>query len=260
VFNAIGIALAIELGVPNITHWCLSLAGCLSTFTSACAVGSDDETEPTNDGLTPEDGSAPDAVVSPEIAPQTLLFDKKSWGTAGTTYDHDFFVSASKDTAVAGSRVVKTDPTDGRTYQQQTITSSTGWGDLSVIHAQIAAHPGEWWKNEIHGKVGSGATSDIFVEGKIYFHDSGGKVLWECVSVTQSTSWAAGNLEVWPKNPAPKDAEINIANSSCKAPPNTVSVGLHIKTTAKSKGQHGAGMVDEWRVGRCDDSGKCDLM
>jgi hypothetical protein len=193
-------------------------------------------------------------ITSAEIAPQTIVIDKKTWGTAGTDYDHSFFVIGTTDTPVQGSRQVKTDPADGHTYQAQYITSSTGWGDLSLIHAHIPASPGQWWTNMITAKIGT--NSDIYVEGKIYFINSANHVLYECVSVTQSTSWANGTLQTWNKAPG-LVPEVNVAQSACRAPPGTVVMWAHIKTTAKHAGQTGVGMVKRWRVARCADDGTC---
>ena len=78
------------------------------------------------------------------------------------------------------------------------------------------------------------------------------------MSVTQSRDWSTGTLQTW--NTAPGlIPEINEANSSCKAPPGTVVLWLHLKTTAKKAGQGGSAKVRHWRVGRCTDDDKCSL-
>jgi hypothetical protein len=223
-----------------VTAMCVSMAGCAADL-------ADEEDD--FDGVD-------SASLTAGIGQNTVLFNKTHWGTPGTTYDHNFFVIGTADPPVRGWRTVKVDPSNGRTYQEQFINSSTGWGDLSLIHAHVPAKPGEWWKNVIYGKIGPQA--NIYVEGKVYFVDSSAHVLYECVSVTTSRDWAAGDIQVWNKHPGVV-AEVNPTNHSCKAPTGTVTLWLHLKATATKAGQTGAANVRAWKVGRCADNGTCDL-
>jgi hypothetical protein len=207
-------------------------------------------------GSSPNDNDT-DGVAASESATsaQTLLFDKKDWGKTGSAYDTTFFNKADADPEVKGWRVVGWDSEDG-SYQEQYITRSTGWGDLALHRPQIAASAGQWWQNIIEGKVGPEAT--IFVEGKIYFMDSAGQVLYECVSVTNSTSWAQGELQTWNVKSGVKP-KTNAARSACQAPKGTVELRMHIKSTAKAADKEGAGYVREWKVGRCANDGECNF-